>query len=169
MALEPPLQERLGSKRFRNSKIFPKIADIIIFGHFKAPYRHPRGIITPNSRRRGPELQFEGVSSKLVRNYHQGIEFGTPKVCIKCHVSPQSYTGHIQSYYGKVTCLVSNEYFSFYSMYIDLLGEHKTESKVRVGQIGTLLGNLEQYQGQFGTEWNKNNMLEKYNRSGTQC
>ena len=65
--------------------------------------------------------------------YRQGVEFGTPKVCIKYHVSPQSYTGHIQSYYGKVTCLVSNEYFSFYSMYIDLLGELKTESKVGVG------------------------------------
>ena len=37
-------------------------------------------------------------------------------------------------------------------MYIDLSGEHKTESKVRVGQIGTLWGNSEQYQGQFGTE-----------------
>ena len=57
--------------------------------------------------------------------YRQGVEFGTPKVYIKYHVSPLSYTYHIQSYYGKATCLVSNEYISIQVMYTDFMGEHK--------------------------------------------
>ena len=47
------------------AKIATKIADISIFGHFKAPYRHQRGKVIPYSCRGGPELQFKGCYIKI--------------------------------------------------------------------------------------------------------
>ena len=44
-----------------------KIADISIFGHFKAPYGHHRCIVTPYSCRGGPELRFKGCYIKIGR------------------------------------------------------------------------------------------------------
>ena len=85
-------------------------------------------------------------------DYRQGVEFGTPKVYIKYHASPLSYTYRIHSYYGKATCLVSNEYISIQVMYTDFMGEHKIEWKVGVGLSGTFWGNLEQY---WGVIWNR--------------
>ena len=85
-------------------------------------------------------------------NYRQGVEFGTPKVYIKYHASPLSYTFHMQSYYGKAACLVSNEYICIQVMYTDFMGEHKIQWKVGVGLSGTFWGNLEQY---WGVIWNR--------------
>ena len=42
-----------------------KIADVSIFGHFRAPYGHHRGIITTYSCRGGSELQFKGCNIKI--------------------------------------------------------------------------------------------------------
>ena len=43
----------------------PKIADISIFGHFRAPYGHHSGMITTYSCRGGSELQFKGCYIKI--------------------------------------------------------------------------------------------------------
>ena len=45
----------------------------------------------------------------------------------KYHVSPLSCAYHIQTFFGKANCQVSNENICFHVMYPDILGEHKIE------------------------------------------
>ena len=47
------------------AKNTPKIANISISGHFRAPYGHHRCIITTYSYRTGSELQFKGCYVKI--------------------------------------------------------------------------------------------------------